>query len=386
MKHIPSPRTLLIVAIAGPAVWLFIWLLISLIPGTPRQSTGELSALLATIGGIMGAIFTVGGLILALVAVLSQITLEDRAKRVLEEKFNELAPELEKRADRRIAGRIAFRDAQQALNEQAWDAAEALANEALANYPSLPEVRSTVALAMYAAVEQRFRMTLEGIQDPMAPLYRVETAFLSRAPQPPELREPPIAQTVEWLSEAWRHQDNPEGAISAARALVYAITSAYDKMLDAIRESLSFGKERFIAYFTTSLHLGMLAYACDNDPDRIKLVGTLLDIELPAGKDTVVASIKRADYRATKQDFIDWYAAERDYGPHPSRYVAVVRFFQLRDAERGMLAQAGIMRQGTAPVMIPSGTEQYLPIGELVTQLTEQYYFLCPVVSPREES
>lgn len=119
LDRLPRLRVIFALLIGVPICWLVAWLIVAAFTHTPLSSASEVSGLLAGIGGIMGAIFTVGWLVIALVAVLPQLTLADQAQRLMEDKFNELAPEFEKRADQRINGRIAFRDAV-SLRKAGW--------------------------------------------------------------------------------------------------------------------------------------------------------------------------------------------------------------------------------------------------------------------------
>src|SRR5260221_12174453 len=94
---IPSLRWMLLAFLAVPLVWLSGWLLFAHFAGISSTSVSELSGLLAAIGGMMGAIFTVGGLVISLVAGLSQSTPLDRAKRGMEGKINKHGPDLWRR-------------------------------------------------------------------------------------------------------------------------------------------------------------------------------------------------------------------------------------------------------------------------------------------------
>lgn len=79
-------------------------------------TTGNDGNAISVLGGIMGAIFTAGGIIVALVAVLSQIQLQDRvkqeidgARQVLREDFNNvLRKEFEQEIHRQVDGLLSF--------------------------------------------------------------------------------------------------------------------------------------------------------------------------------------------------------------------------------------------------------------------------------------
>lgn len=112
-----------------------LWLLIALWVGVPLNLTGDL---LPTISGVMGTIFTVGGLVIALVSVYTQLSIEDRIKR----SFDVLQPELDARANTQIEAHLAFLRARDQGN---WREAQQLAEEALTKWPTLRGVRAFLA-------------------------------------------------------------------------------------------------------------------------------------------------------------------------------------------------------------------------------------------------
>jgi len=118
-SNFPRLWQIVIILIGIPLSWLIIWFLIILIAhsaGLPTPSTAEVSGLLSTLGGLIGAVFTVEGLVVALVAILTQIQLQDRvrqevekARQSVEDTFNnELCVEYEKRIQEQVKGMLVF--------------------------------------------------------------------------------------------------------------------------------------------------------------------------------------------------------------------------------------------------------------------------------------
>ncbi|MHB8619659.1 MAG: hypothetical protein ACYDAG_08830 [Chloroflexota bacterium] len=75
----------------------------------------HISAYLATLGGLMGAIFTVGGLVIALAAVLTLLTVQDKARSEFHQEFEKLRPKLDRLTDARVQAHLLFREAQGVL-------------------------------------------------------------------------------------------------------------------------------------------------------------------------------------------------------------------------------------------------------------------------------
>src|SRR5260221_2077872 len=257
----------------------------------------------------MGAVFTVGGLVIALVAVLTQLQLEDRAKRVMEDKFNELAPQLEEKAIRLVNGRIAFRDAQDALQRGEWQQAAELAREALQLYPTLPGVRSTVGLSMSRVVEVGFRAELRQIVDATEYLHEEMDRLSGQWSYPPrDVLPPPKSLAIQWLNDAHRSEDDPQGQVSSALALLYGHDRAYDQMIEALNQAVIGNPEQKMS-LQTPLHLAMLVYACANDRKKVEAIGEILGYPLPVPEHVVCDDVMQK-HSSSPNAGVGWYAME----------------------------------------------------------------------------
>src|SRR6266849_5109844 len=151
-----------------PLAWLVIWFVLVLIAHIFGFSVSDTGSLLSVIGGAMGAVFAVGGVIVALVSILTQIQLQDRvnlevskAKKAVEDKFEkEIRIEYEKRIQEQVKGSLAFFRATDAVNAGNWQQAEALTREALDNYPELQEARSSLAIRMSEQIQKGFSLLI----------------------------------------------------------------------------------------------------------------------------------------------------------------------------------------------------------------------------------
>src|SRR5260370_1296678 len=85
------------------------------------------------------------------------------------------------------------------------------------------------------------------------PMFYAEFALMN--PTPPKL------EAIHWLEKALQHQDDPAGEVTAALALMYGYSDAYDLMLDTIQKARTLSLA-LISYFQRPVHLMMLIYAC----------------------------------------------------------------------------------------------------------------------------
>ena len=72
---------------------------------------------------------------------------------------------------------------------------------------------------------------------------------------------PPKLEAIHWLEKALQHQDDPEGEVTVALALMYGYSDAYDLMLDTIQKARTLSLS-LISFFQRPVHLMMLIYAC----------------------------------------------------------------------------------------------------------------------------
>lgn len=404
LSSLLSSRGLLIAACILIGSWLLIWLVFALVTRAPFQSAAELSGLLAAIGGMMGAIFAVGGLVVALVAVLTQLQLQDRvaqvmaqARRELEDKFDhELRPSLDEQARRQVEGMVAFSQATTAAD---WRTALQLTRTALELYPKLRGARSFLGLRLSNDVTTYFWNRLHHVTtDYLSPYSRADTAYgvAQRAfVAPPWAQQTPIyeaadapkLEAVEWLTQALEHGDDPEGQVSAALALMYGVNEAYDKMLDALPRALAANAGNRDSFLVPD-HLVMLTFACGHDVARLEQLGKVLTCPLPLAREHVVATLHEADW--TKTEYVDWYVLEAGAGAEPeSRYPATVRVFRPQDSEGRQTWFAYVFPRTGRQITMPSpeadgAGQQRLPprtLEELVGQLSRQYLFICATMS-----
>jgi hypothetical protein len=301
-----------------PLAYLIIWAILLILARAFGFSISDAGTLLSVLGSIMGAIFAVGGLIVALVAILTQIQLRDRVEQVVEEakqavvnKFEqELRGEYERQIKQQVEGMLAFF---QATNSRDWEQAEKLVTEALQKSPDLHGARSFLGLRVGYEVINSFYMQFlvsfqfgflpENVGGPVTSMHN--TQFASVKPTPPKL------EAIHWLKEALQHQDDPEGQVTAMLALMYGYSDAYNLMLDTIQKALAVNPS-LLSFFQDSDKLMMLIYAC-HSLASIEEVMRTVDLKL-LGIDEVQHALQEASnpkknpYVLAKP-YMEWYAA-----------------------------------------------------------------------------
>ncbi len=274
-----APWSRVLIGLIGGLAFLVVvpaaWLLLAHVAGLRIGSTQDPLALVVGLGSVMGAIFTVGGLVVALAAVLTVLTVENRVTQA----FNAQLPDLQRRADRQITGYITLLRADQAAD---WATAQTLTEDALEEYPDLPGARSALGLRM---------------ADEVIAFFTIEhgTSVTDTASEfaPLSLGRPPLDDAVDWLQRALDRHDDAGGWVSTALVLMYGAQRRYDPMMRALQRIG--GDSAALAHLRQPRHLIMLAHACANDAERVRQLGDALGLHLPVPRDTVLGSIVTLD-------------------------------------------------------------------------------------------
>lgn len=331
-----------------------------------KPSTQDLSGALVAFGGLMGVVFTIAGLVVALAAVLTVITIEDRVKRT----FNDQLPDLQKRADKQIEGYITLLRAENAPD---WTTAELLTQEALNIYPALPRARSALGLRLADEVIDRFALE-HGVSKPYEVL------------DPLAIGRPPLDRAITWLERALDHHDDPEDQTTAALALMYGASRQHDHMLRLVRSvSGASASPAHLTMLRDPPHLAMLVHACGVDEQRLHELGETLKTPLPIPSRDVLTSIESLDLAnasaaASLSPCVDclvmgrlsaWRSPDMDWFP------LVVRIFVTADAHNQRQAQlalpGGVLQEHTDLFTHPMAR----PAKDVLADLEAVFLFVC---------
>jgi len=348
-SNFPRLWQIVLILIGIPLSWLIVWFLIILIAhiaGFPTPPTADVSGLLSTLGGLIGAVFTVGGLVVALVAILTQIQLQDRvrqevekAKQAVEDTFNnELRNEYEKRIQEQVEGMLDFF---QATDARQWEQAEALARRALQKNPQLTGVRSYMGLRLSSEVKLFFFSQLL----PVSLGYTESPATGPLLHQARSKPPPPKLEAIHWLEDALEHNDDPDEQASEALACMYGYSEAYNKMIDILSKLDE--KNRLSLHDPDSLL--MLVYGCGNDIYRINELMKIIRFQLPIEQQVITSASDREP--SLRDQFIDWYAIEKSSGVDTSRMTVSIRIFRTSDPSKEIYAL--VFKKGAQQRKIP---------------------------------
>ncbi len=367
-----------------PVTWVIIWFGLALIghfTGIPVPSIADASALLSTIGSIMGAVFAVGGLIVALVAILTQIQLEDRiqkqvneAKNILEETFEmKIRAEYEKQIQDQIEGTLAFADATRATS---WQDAEELMRKSLQKYPNLPGAYSIIGLRLSQEVELSYTNALfPSLLLPPAVFFGYVAPVSVQSSDMPTSNLPKL-EAITWLENALEHQDNPEEKVSLALALMYGYNEYYDKMINILRE-IEGRDASLLSYFRTATRLFMLIQACSKDYGRIEEVAKAINYSLPTKADIeeAIHNPKIPSYQP-----VDWFAIE--LSNNALKMPATVGIFKPSPSNESYATLVrGKLQPDTIPPIDPGRDPslgiQMLPVDDLINQISQSFFVIC---------
>jgi len=361
-RLIPIVLFLILALILAPGAWL----LTARIAGVRLTQQADPLGLLTTFGGIMAAVFTVGGLVTALAAVVAVLTVEERVRRTIEEQM----PDLERRADTQIQAYLLARASLDASVAANVEEVVSRTEEALRLYPGVHHARSDLGLRLAWEVLKDF------IRD------HGNTSIMWQ-PQPGE-RAALRAESVRWLKEALTHGDEREGQVQAALAVVYGIEQRYDAMIAVVRRvAADYPEQR--PYLLEAPQLIALAYACGANEARLRELGDAVGWSLPRPAEEERASLSLQALRPSWQSgvaIVDWTIVGRPDAWQPTD---LARFPVVMKLRRDMTAPAG-----SPDTSLGGGLETFANLppaftnalgqrdaDELIADLDGSVYFLC---------
>ncbi len=348
------------------------------------------SSLLSLLGAVMGAVFTVGGLVIALMSALMYFTLNERAGVAVETKINELFPEF----DRRMDGRIYLKTAEQLAEQsggQDWRGIKGNIDRALnsdprlytAGYGLLGEIAAEHMLSVYLELWQIVKNPYD--LQPDLPATNIETAL--------------------WLERASSEKDTGKGKGRALmfHALISALDGRYDDMIKKV-EGLKNFPDR-LSELRKPRYLCVLVRACIDDwanpgrcrvsEEKLNKLGEALSVpdnpsSLPATKEKLTKDLNNEPekYRPGRGgELPGWCVMPRPTAePEKLRvYVLPNRLSIMPCDKEGHYAVMKVHYQSSQPgefteVDLDLGDHEQqcgYPLGELVDELLKKFYFIC---------
>lgn len=274
--------------------------------------------------------------------------------------------------DRKHQARILFLKAE---NATSLVECERFIREALQKYPDLPGALSFLGLRVSNAVIEHFTYQLlmdtlvqpERLGTSVIPMFYAEFALMN--PTPPKL------EAIHWLEKALQHQDDPEGEVTAALALMYGYSDAYDLMLDTIQKARTLSLS-LISCFQRPVHLMMLIYAC-HSLASVEEAMRNVSLQLPKF-DEVQQALREASNPKNNpsniiQLYVEWFGVELTTEGISRTPVKVRIYFPHKEK---LTTYGEIFRRSQPSTIIPPQPtttgiiETFIPIDDILKQLT----------------
>ena len=366
---------IVIVVACVPAIW-FTTLRIAGVKLAP--SSQDPFVFLGTLGGIMGGIFTAGGLVIALASIVVVLTVEDR----VQQKFEAQMPQVVEQADQQIEAYLTFLETRWGSGD--WTYQLRLAKQAIQQHPRL---RYKVRSYMARSLSERVVTTFARQHTNLAVVY-----------SPPPPRENPSPDDA--LHQIWEAQssgEDPDGELAALEALMYGANgpSDYAPMMRALRRDYELGdnvlthvrSELVLAHVRSELRRAILARACGFDRQRLSELGTLLGLVLPVQSEEVIRTIIEIDPRDELNlrpgigPHVDWIVVGKLGAPFSMRWTdwpKAIRIFKIEDA-----AGTTLYKMQSLPV---NADDQHMTAlerieaqtpADIIARLETEFLFIC---------
>jgi len=293
--------------------------------------------------------------------VTTQQAVEEKGTQPVEKKVAQELPIVYENQLQQVVGMLDFREA---INSRDWRRAE----QVLQNYPNLPEARSSLGLGISREVQEHFYNQLR----PGYSIQREPLALQYYAQSPQTQPAPRKSEAIHWLEEALRYQDNPEGNVTAALALMYGYSGSY-RMIFALQQALTINPN-LISYFRLSTNLMMLIYAC---PDLAHVEEVLWSVNLKLPEiDEIQQTLREASDPGKPPyvlPYVEWYAVKLKTESIVGMPVKVL----ISCPNKEGLTYAQITEKDQWTITIPPQAssiidiETLIPVDEILKQLTD---------------
>jgi hypothetical protein len=338
-----------------------IWIKLANVAGIRFGTSTDPFQFLTSIAAIMGTVFVVGGLIIALTAVITLFDVERR----IEQRVEALIPDLERRADKQIQAHILVRQAE--APSSTWQETLAQCEQALRDYPAVTGARRAVA-------RQTSKVVLGSFQWHHGYLSNESAVYAATTRQ-----NLPIDEAIRWLEDAIDQHEDTHNELLTQLALMYAIRARRSKVLEILPMIRRDMPQR--NYLAAPGQLIALIHACAT-VNEVQKLGEALGTQLPLSINAVRASLSHLSYENGPTDR-QWWAIERaahdsDEFLQDERQPVGIRF------RRGPLGQGADDLQAYLPITTSIGEavygdelSAYRPEAELLGRLEGDYVFIC---------
>ena len=346
---------------------------------------------LAVIESMDGLAFTVGGLVIAAVAIFTQINLRDQINRTLDERLDTFKENMEKNMEKVVESYFVFTEAVRNIGSN-WEDAESLARNALQIYPNLKKTAAPVMGVRYA--EYLSRMYLAKHRGVYPPLNEIR----GQVEIPPEASLP-IREAIIWLEDAKsaNQQTGSNARVRLALAIMYALADRFGNMCNELQEIFNQQDETTKELAIDCFCLMLYTFSCRyHTKDKLEVLSKILRTIMPVSQSDVckrtlgqlrlVASAYDAEQRApvgrsgTNIIASYWCVMPRKMG---GAYTGVNLFPTILHMMRvtsnnGEYVVNAELERGASLLGKPVSVQQ------AVSELYEKYYFVSQIPHPIE--
>jgi hypothetical protein len=289
----------LVVALMLLVLFPVSWLIALHLSGVSIQTREDPLGILTTAAGVMGAIFTAGGLVVALAAVITFLSIEQRIAEGVRKAMEQESKRIEERADAQIQAHIDLSSARQSH----WRVALPLVEKAIRTYEGLqgqrhlPDARRQMGLQLVQSAQWKF-MAEHGIS-PAVMYYDEGQAYDFE-------EDVPLDAATDWLSRAIAKGEDRDGVVLAALAVIAALQGNSANMWHRLF-ALPKGQaaRAWKEYLGEAARRAILVRGCQADPHQLTELSNVLGASIPMRDEEVAAQLRTlADSNASMEQWV----------------------------------------------------------------------------------
>ncbi len=342
---------------------------------TDCVSVGNVKECVSSTVDSSGILFAVGGILVAIVALLPALWIESKVRDVKKEISQEIAENVKGDMQRLSNAQMLVFEADRYNSPAALSIKEDNIRQAVSLWPAFKkEEYRKLGIAYSEAVMDAFYQGLGVISTEtiIAQTLSVHRNQLARY----------INRAIFYLEETVLHAETADRDGLVRLACMYGCDGRYETMIRAIERALKVD-ENARDDFQEPRRLSLLVRACGIDKRKIEKLSRKIEKELPLPKEEFIELVRDAFNQPARNGNVDFFATTRYSNDKGNVYI--VRITSYSNGDDGMQLGGQIIRELSGDEVVqrvppPDNrppSDQQLPVEEFLSEINKQLFVIC---------
>lgn len=311
-------------------------------------------------------LFAIGGILVAIVALIPTFWIEGKIRGAKEEVGQEILNEVKENMQRLSKAQMLIFDADRYINPSVLLIRDGLIQQVVQLWPAFKEEEyRKLARAFSGAVREEFYQS-PGIAGMISVMQGVSI------PKGQMLFY--ISKAIFYLEETVLNSENPDREGLVNLACMYGCAGRYDEMIRVIERAIKVDANARDD-FQEAKSLSLLMLACGTDRRKIEKLGIKIGKELPLSKDEFVRTIKKVDLQNLR-GYINFFAIKK-HRSAAEEYVYVIKITAVDEQGQRSVCGLYLTLESKDSKEIPLSAGQTVSMEEFFDEVDKDLFVIC---------